>query len=241
MKHRTRFYRDYSGDSNCSFNVRIDTTDLFIRSDVNLHDKAYEVLKSARAELEEYIRKHDNFLHSLNPIDPCGDEGEIASVMIKASAAAGVGPMAAVAGAIAEKVGRHLLNYTDEIIVENGGDIWMTLKKSAIIGIYVNNIYFKNNIGIKIEPGNTPCSVCTSTSKLGHSLSFGKADSVTVISGSGALADAAATAVCNMVQSEDDIETALDFAISINGVRGCLIIFRDKLAALGEIELALLN
>lgn len=241
MKHRTRFYRDYNGESSGSFNVRIDTTDLFIRADVNLHDKAYEVLKSARAELEEHIRKHDDFLHSLNPIIPYGDEGKIAAVMYSASAAAGVGPMAAVAGAIAEKVGRDLLDYTGEIIVENGGDIWMTLKKPAVIGIYVNNIYFKNNIGIKINPENTPCSVCTSTSKLGHSLSFGKADSVTVIAGSGALADAAATAVCNMVQSENDIEAALDFAMSIDGVSGCLIIFRDKLAALGKIELAPLD
>jgi hypothetical protein len=157
--------------------------------------------------------------------------------MYRASTLCGVGPMAAVAGAIAEKVGKELLEYSDEVIVENGGDLWMKLTKPASIGLYADNIYFKNNICIKLNPENTPCAICTSTSKLGHSISFGKADSVTVIACDGALADAAATAVCNMVLTEDDIEKALEYAISIQGVRGCLIIFRDKIALQGEIEL----
>ncbi len=241
MNHETRFYRDYNEERSVSFNVKIDTSDLFIRADKNLYDLALGTLKEARAELEDYICKHDEFLHSLNPLSLCGDPGEIISAMYAASTSAGVGPMAAVAGAIAEKVGQDLLKYSDEVIVENGGDLWMKLTQPAVIGIYVNNIYFKNNIGLKIEPKNTPCSVCTSTSKLGHSISFGKADSVTVIAATGALADAAATAVCNMVQSEEDIEPALNFGMSLYGVRGCLIILRDKLAALGEIELVPLN
>jgi hypothetical protein len=241
MKHNSRFYREYSNGPDTAFNVKIDTSDLFIRTGVNLYYEAYEALKTERTVLENYISAHEEFIHSLYPITPDGNEEEIISAMYIASAAAGVGPMAAVAGAVAERVGRELLKFSDEVLVENGGDIWMKLKNSAVIGIYVNNIYFKNSIGIKINPENTPCSVCTSTSKLGHSISFGKADSVTVIAESGALADAAATAVCNMVQSEDDIEAALEYAIAIDGVRGCLIVFRDKLAARGEIELAPLN
>lgn len=238
MNHKTRFYREYSGNDTAAFNVKIDTSDLFIRAGVDLYQTAYNALKSARDELEDYIKKHDEFLHSLNPLTPHGDEDETTSAMYTASSSAGVGPMAAVAGAIAEKVGRELLKYSDEVIVENGGDIWMKLQKEAVIGIYVNNIYFTDNVGLRIGPENTPCSVCTSTSKLGHSLSFGKADSVTIVAATGALADAAATAVCNMVQSENDIEKALNYGMSIDGVRGCLIIFRDKLAALGEIELS---
>jgi len=238
MTHKKRFYRDYDIICGSAFNVKIDTSDLFIRADTDLHDKAYEALKAARTELEDYIKQHEEFLHSLSPLTLHGDEGEIVSAMYRASDAAGVGPMAAVAGAIAEKVGRELLNNSDEVIVENGGDLWMKMNKPAIIGIYVNNIYFKNNIGIKINPENTPCSICTSTSNLGHSLSFGKADSVSIIAETGALADAVATAVCNMVKTEDDIERALEYGMTIQGIRGCLIIFRDKLALQGEIELA---
>jgi len=238
MKHENKFYRDYSGTSGSSFNVKLDSSDLYIKADINLYDKAYQALQTARAELEDYIIKHDIFLHSLNPLTPPGDEGEITSAMYKASEAAGVGPMAAVAGAIAEYVGRKLLNYSDEVIVENGGDLWMKLTRPSVIGIYINNIHFKNNIGILINPETTPCSVCTSTSKLGHSLSFGKADSVTIIADTGALADAAATAVCNMVKSRDEIENALEFGMSIKGVRGCLVVLRDILAVQGDIELA---
>ncbi len=238
MKHKQRFYRDYNSTTGSAFNVKIDTSDLFIRAESNLYDKAYDALNIVRLELEDYIAKHDEFLYSLTPVTLHGDETEISAEMCRASESAGVGPMAAVAGAIAEKVGKELLDYSTEVIVENGGDLWMKLNKSAVIGIYVNNIYFKDNIGIRINPENTPCSICTSTSKLGHSLSFGKADSVTIIADTGALADAAATAVCNMVQNENDMENAMEFGMSIDGVRGCLVIFRDKLALQGEIELA---
>jgi len=235
MKHKSRFYRDY-GDT-CSFNVKLHTSDLFIRADKNLKEEAFGILKKVRGELEDYIAGRDEFLHSLNPVDPDGNEPQIVSEMLIASSTAGVGPMAAVAGAIAEKVGAELLNFTDEVIVENGGDIWLKLNQPAVIGIYAKNIYFKDNIGIKIDPDKTPCSVCTSSSKLGHSISFGKADSVTIIGKKGALADAAATAVCNMVQSRDNIEDALNFAVSIDGVSGCIIILNEILAVKGDIEL----
>lgn len=238
MKHNKRFYRDYSSTENIAFNVKIDTSDLFIRADKNLYDKAFNALETARTELEDYIKMHDEFLHSLDPVAIHGDEGKISAIMCKASESAGVGPMAAVAGAIAEAVGRVLLNYSEEVIVENGGDLWMKLTKPAVIGIYVNNNYFRENIGIKIYPGDTPCGVCTSTSKLGHSLSFGKADSVTIIAETGALSDAAATAVLNRVKTENDMKSALEFGMSINGVKGCLIVFGDKIAAQGQIELS---
>ena len=241
MKHTKRFYRDYKDNRDnkdiCTFNVKHHTSDLFIRADTNLEEEALRILKKVRGELEDYISEHDEFIHSLNPIAPDGSEPEIAFAMIMASSIVGVGPMAAVAGAIAERVGAELLNFTNEVIVENGGDIWMKLTKSAVIGIYAKNIYFKDNIGIKIDPDKTPCSVCTSSSKLGHSISFGKADSVTIIAKEGALADAAATAVCNMVCSRDNIEDALNFAMSINGVSGCIIILNDTLAVQGDIEL----
>jgi hypothetical protein len=235
MNHKSRFYRDY-GDI-CSFNVKLHASDLFIRADKNLKEEAFSILTKTRRELEDYIADRDEFIHSLNPIAPDGSEPEIAHEMIMASSTAGVGPMAAVAGTIAERVGSELLNFTDEVIVENGGDIWMKLTKPAVIGIYAKNIYFKHNLGIKIDPHKTPCSVCTSTSKLGHSISLGKADSVTIIAKTGALADAAATAVCNMVQDSETIEGALNFAMSIDGVSGCVIILNELLAVQGDIEL----
>lgn len=236
--HRRRFYRCYTDDRGLIFNVKIDTTDLYIKADTDLHDEAYRILSAVRAELEDYIQKHDEFLHSLDPVTSHGDEPCIALSMLRASSIAGTGPMAAVAGAIAEAVGRELVKYSNEVIVENGGDIWMQLAEPSTVGLYVNNVYFKNNVGIRIYPHDTPCSVCTSSPKLGHSISFGKADSVTVLAESGALADAMATAVCNIVKTERDMEKALEFGMSKNGVHGVMIIFRDLLGMLGGIELA---
>lgn len=238
MKHSRRFYRDYGSTRGESFNVRLDTTDLFITADRDLSAEAASILKDIRGELEEHIKNHREFLYSLSPLTAPGDEPAVARDMYSASAAAGVGPMAAVAGAIAEYAGRGLLSMSDEVIVENGGDIWMSLKSPAVIGIYVKNIYFSDKIWLKVEPEDTPCSVCTSSATLGHSLSFGKADAATIIAESGALADAVATGACNMVQCEDDMERALDYAMSIDGVRGGLIIYRDRLAAKGAVELS---
>lgn len=237
MKHSRRFYRDYGKTRGVSFNVKLDTTDLFITAGRDLSDEAYSILERGRRELEEHITAHRDFLYSLDPVTPPANCTNLAGEMYHASKAAGVGPMAAVAGAIAEYVGRGLLNLSEEVIVENGGDLWMKLTSPAVIGIYVNNIYFSDKIWIKINPGGTPCSVCTSSATLGHSLSFGKADAATIIAESGALADAVATGACNIVQSEDDIPQALDYAMSIDGVSGCMIIFRDKLGAQGTVEL----
>jgi hypothetical protein len=236
MNHTTRFYRSYNGTRGVSFNVKLDTTDLFITAGSSLQAEAHRILEAQRRELDDHISKKQEFLYSLSPLTPAGDTPPIVMDMYNASAAAGVGPMAAVAGAIAQHVGQRLIEFSDEVIVENGGDTWMMLQSPLIMGIYVNNIYFRDKIRLKINPENTPCSVCTSSATLGHSLSFGKADAATIIAHSGALADAVATGACNIVQTEDDMQKAVDYAMSINGVRGCMIIYRDKLTACGAIE-----
>lgn len=236
MNHARRFYRGYSGTRGVSFNVRLDTTDLFITAGSDLSAEAYRILEERRGDIEEHIRLYPDFLYSLSPLAPPADAPAIALEMYRASAAAGVGPMAAVAGAIAEHVGRALTELTDEVIVENGGDTWLRLQTDAVMGIYVNNIYFSDRIRLKINAGETPCSVCTSSASLGHSLSFGKADAATIIAESGALADAVATGACNLVQTEDELQKAVDYAMGIDGVKGCMIIYRDKLAACGAVE-----
>ncbi|HOP64399.1 MAG TPA: UPF0280 family protein [Spirochaetota bacterium] len=237
MDHSRRFYREYEGTRGISFNVKIDTTDLYITAEKDLSGEAYDSLKKTRAELEKHIKEHQDFLYSLTPLTPPGAAPAIVLEMYRAALTAGVGPMAAVAGAVAEHTGRELVKMSNEVIVENGGDIWMKLERQAKTGVYTDNIFFREKIWLKINPEDTPCSICTSTSKLGHSLSFGKADAATVIAENGALADAVATGACNIVQSEEDIQKALDYAMSIEGVTGCMIIYRDKLGAQGMIEL----
>ena len=238
MIHTRRFYRHNAPSWGTAFNVKHHASDLHILADSDLHDAAYRILVQLREELDAHIKEHPGFLYSLSPVDQPADCTETAEIMYRASQAAGTGPMAAVAGAIAELTGRELLRYSQAVIVENGGDIWLSVPDPVIIAIYAKNIYFRDNVAVRINPRQMPCSVCTSTPGLGHSLSFGRADSVTIIAGSGALADAAATMTCNMVQDESDMESALERALSVPGVTGGLIIFRDKLAIQGDLELA---
>jgi len=235
--HSRRFYRTFHNDNLIPYRVVLDTSDLYILSNRECSDIAAAKLQIIRLEIEDQIRRVPEFQTSLSPVEIEATSSPIIKDMIEASNPTATGPMAAVAGAISEHVGRHLLKYNDEVIVENGGDIWLSISSDRKIEIYTDNIYFKNRLALKIKKGQSPCGICTSSSKLGHSLNFGKADSVTVIADTGALADAAATEICNRIKTEDDLEEAVAFGDSINGIKGILAIYRDKIAAIGEIEL----
>jgi uncharacterized protein len=143
--------------------------------------------------------------------------------------------MAAVAGAVAEVVGRELMDNSEEIIIENGGDIWMRTTRPASVSIYPGGHYF-DAVALKIHPDRTPCGICTSSARIGLSFSFGKADAATVIAPGAALADAIATEVCNRVQSEETMEDAADNGMRC-GATGVVVIYRDRLAARGNVEL----
>jgi ApbE superfamily uncharacterized protein (UPF0280 family) len=157
--------------------------------------------------------------------------------MAEAGQKAGVGPMAAVAGAIAESVGRELLTFTPEIIVENGGDIYLKVLRKRTVGIFAGDSPLTGKIGLEIEPGDTPLGICTSSGTVGHSLSYGKSDAVVVLSASTALADAAATAIGNRIQKPDDIDTAIEFGRSIDGLKGIVIIVGKSVGVWGDVKL----
>jgi hypothetical protein len=145
--------------------------------------------------------------------------------------------MAAVAGAMAESVSKDLLKLSKEVIVENGGDIYLTTSKERTIGIYAGDSPISLKVGIVISPEETPLGVCTSSGKVGPSLSFGKADAVCILAKSSALADAAATAVGNVVREKKDISLGLGRAREIEGILGTLIIVEEKMGIWGRIQL----
>jgi hypothetical protein len=158
--------------------------------------------------------------------------------MEEAAEKVNVGPMAAVAGAFAEFVGKDLLKFSSEIIIENGGDIFLKTAKTRLVGVYAGeNSPLTGKIALKIEPADTPLGICTSSGTVGHSLSFGKSDAVVVLSPSAALADAAATAIGNIVKAETDIEIALEFARGVSGLVGVAVIINDKMGVWGKVNL----
>ena len=220
-----------------SFSLVIKETDLLIFADTLLIEEAKKAVIHYRHQIEEYIQKSPVFLYSLTPLPFDENSPSIVKEMMYAAILAQVGPMASVAGAIAEKVGEDLLKHTPQIVVENGGDIFLKVSKDLTIGIYAGNSPLSNKLGLKISSDNTPLGVCTSSGTVGHSLSFGKSDAVTVISHSTPLADAAATAIGNLVKVKKDIERGLEYAQTIKGIYGILIIVDDQFGAWGNIEI----
>ncbi|HHV18724.1 MAG TPA: UPF0280 family protein [Thermoanaerobacterales bacterium] len=236
--YQERFYRKFMRTQGLvQFNVTEGESDLQIFSECYLENEARMQLKKYRNEIFEYIEVHPEFLTSLVPLVPKNDAPKIVKHMCFAAETAGVGPMAAVAGALSQYVGTALAEYTDEIIIENGGDIYMKNKTDKHVLIYAGNSPLSNKIALLVPGENKPIGVCTSSGTVGHSLSFGKADAVVVISKDVLLADAAATAVCNGVKGIDDLELGLNFAKSIPGIEGIVVIIRDKLGAWGNVSL----
>jgi hypothetical protein len=237
--YEPRTYRDWVSDKNLvSFSAAAKETDLHIRARRDLTAEALAATQRYRADLESYIKSHPIFLTTLKPFEVEQDAPPIVKEMADATREVGVGPMAAVAGAIAERVGKELLPYSDDVIVENGGDIFLKTSKERFIGVYAGESKFTKKIAFSILPEETPLGVCTSSGTVGHSLSFGYADAVIVFSPSTALADAAATAIGNRVRIAEDIPEALEFAQSIKGLRGVAIIKGDNMGLWGQIRLA---
>jgi ApbE superfamily uncharacterized protein (UPF0280 family) len=236
--YQPRTYRHWIESKDLTaFTVTVKETDLYIRAASNLQRKAQRLVLKYRVQLERYIEKYPDFLTSLKPLALPAQAPRIVMEMIEAGRKAGVGPMAAVAGAVAEFVGRELLESSPEIIVENGGDIFMKVLRKKVVGIHAGDSPLTGKIGLEISPGDTPVGICTSSGTVGHSLSFGKADAVVTVAGSAALADAAATAVCNRVQNPDDINDAIELGKGIVGLKGLVIIIGKDIGVWGDIKL----
>ncbi len=141
------------------------------------------------------------------------------------------------AGAVAQMVGEKLLHSSPEIIVENGGDIYLKVSRKRVVAIYAGESAFSGKLAIEVAPDRTPLGICTSSGKVGPSLSLGIADAAVVVAPSAALADAAATAVGNAVKSEDDVDAALEIGRRIKGVSGIVVIAGSNLGVWGDIRL----
>ena len=236
--YEPRSYRHWVKDKDLiSFNVAVKETDLYIRASSNLYRKAYKLVLKYRRMLEEYIKRNPAFLTSLEPLTVSEDAPYITREMAKAASKVGVGPMASVAGAVAEFIGNELLAFSPEIIIENGGDIFLKSLNSRMIGIYAGKSPLTGRIALEIKGEETPVGICTSSGTVGHSLSKGRADAVIVLSPSTILADAAATAIGNLIVQQSDIPNGIEMAKGIEGLRGIIIIQGDKMGLWGEVEI----
>jgi ApbE superfamily uncharacterized protein (UPF0280 family) len=236
-----RTYRRRVRSDLVSFTVKVKETDLFLSAESDLAAAALAAATDARREIENRIAADPEFARSLTPLPLADEAPAIIREMLSAAAAAGVGPMAAVAGAVAERVGRALLDRSAQVIVENGGDLFIASTQPRTAAIFAGDSPLSERVGLIVKPDQTPLGVGASSGTVGPSLSLGRADAAIATARSAALADAAATALGNLVQSADDLPRALERAQSIAGVLGAVIIIGDQVGAWGEVELTPLD
>lgn len=223
----------------CSARVVDKETDLVILTDKPLdRDFAKERVRLYRRQLENYIAKDQRFLTALKPLAVELNAPLIVKEMSRQAKKAGVGPMAAVAGAVASFLGKDLLaKGYKEVIVENGGDIFLAIRKTRSIAIYAGKSKLWQGLALVVNPQDTPLGICASSGTIGHSLSFGSADSVVILAKDAALADAVATATCNRIRSKEDLDKALGFAKSIKGILGVVAIIKNNFIGWGKVSL----
>lgn len=220
--------------------INLGETHIRLTTDLENHHLKQHIY-SIRSDLKNYISKNQDFLISLEPIKPNNEDmPKIVKIMHESSLKADVGPMACVAGTISELSLNHLIeNDTKYSIVENGGDIALINDETVYCGIYSNNEVLGNTIAFEIKPRNKPLGICTSSGKIGHSISFGDADSVTVISKSPSLADGLATRIANEVKgetSEDKISNGLECCENFKEhFDGALLISQDHVGTIGKL------
>jgi uncharacterized protein len=233
-----RTYRDFAEQGRFrAFRAVVETSDLYVRALLPLERETESLIRDARSQIEAAIARRPEFLTGLSPIPEDLRDGPVALNMIRAGRKAGTGPMAAVAGAVAEFVGRGLLERSPEVMIENGGDIFVHTAHPAVVGIFAGTSPLSGRMGLRIEATPVPLGICTSSGTVGPSMSFGIADAATIVSRDVPLADAAATALGNMIQGPSDLKKAVESAMRIPGVLGALAIIGEHLAAVGEIEL----
>jgi len=208
-------------------------TDVTIKGDETPVRVAAEAVRRYRGELDRYLRKRPWFASMLRPVDVEPEAPEVVVRMAEAAEAAGVGPLAAVAGAISELAAR---DGGPDVIVDNGGDIQVNSSDEVVVGLYLGDHPLSGRVGFEVKGF---VGVCTSSGRLGHSLSFGRADAVTVFARRASVADAFATAICNAAVGPDD-ETAVFNALeradeALGDVEGVLVVVGDLVGRAGRL------
>jgi ApbE superfamily uncharacterized protein (UPF0280 family) len=197
---------------------------------------AKDSLKQNRQQLEAYIKTNPIFFHTFEPV-PAPAEPVVAKLMAEAAEKANVGPMAAVAGVLADLAVKDMLSAGCEVaVVENGGEISAVANVPIDVAVSAGDEPLSKRFGFRLT--EFPIGVATSSGRFSHAFSFGDAEAAIVFCKNAGLADAAATAVCNVVKGEDyqaAIQAGINKALSIQGVEGVLIIYKGLTGTAGKI------
>ncbi|MBA4356833.1 MAG: UPF0280 family protein [Desulfovibrio sp.] len=225
-----------------TFQIVVEQTDLFVTAGRDLSEPMLELVHSLRGELKNFMLLNPGFRESLRPVPAPDTAPRVAREMARAAALCNVGPMAAVAGTFAQLVADHFASASPDIIVENGGDIFIHSTRERVVAL-LGDPASGARLGLRLKKNDFPVSLCASSAFIGPSLSLGQGELVVVRSRSGAFADAAATALANLIDSGDDLDLVLARARKMAplGLEGVFAQAGGKLGVWGKMELVALE
>lgn len=237
LRHYRQQYTRH--DDEQAFQVLVEETDLHVTACKNLSLEIAAYVTELRGTLKSFITFHPEFLESYSPVAVPEHAALIIKRMAEAASIANVGPMAAVAGTISQMVCEKFAFQSPELIVENGGDVYMLSSKPRIAGL-LPDPNSDATIGIKLDDTDFPVGICASSATIGHSISLGSGELVAVRSKNGSLADACATSFCNMLKLPGDVERVTEEAVRLqhHGIEGVFAQCGDKVSVWGKMELA---
>jgi hypothetical protein len=199
-------------------------------------ENAISSIKHHRRQLEEYIQIHPRFLYSFEPV-AVDDGPKAVMLMAEASAKAGVGPMASVAGVLADLAVVEMIGDGCRVaVVENGGEISAVSDQPVDVALAAGDVQLSREMGFRLR--KFPIGVATSSGLYSHAFSFGEAEAVTVFAVNAGVADGVATAVANLIKGDDVrdvIKQGIDRALSIDVVRGVFILYRGIVGKAGQV------
>ncbi len=216
-----------------SFRIVVGETDLAIQAETDLTQVALSATRRARRAIEDEIAARPRFFSSLVPLESRSGAPRLVLSMYESAQRAGTGPMAAVAGAVSQFVGTELLKHSPQVIVENGGDLFVATTHKRKVAVYAGRSPLSDKIALSL-PAGSRLGVCTSSGTVGHSYSTGKADAAVVIARDAAFADAMATALGNRVKSAEDIGAAVEWAGEVEGVLGVMVVLGAAMGVWGQ-------
>jgi hypothetical protein len=243
MEYRERSYRSrFSNDERRWFCVKFLESDLWIGVDrgsysASMEADTYAMLVDLRRSMDAYLLMDPGYKAALTPYDAGLEAPEILKEMSRISHKTGIGPMSAVAGAVAKKVAEFL--GTDEVIVENGGDIYAQTGSDMDISVFAGQSPLSEKIGLHIPAASFPLGICTSSGTVGPSLSLGRADAVMIVCKDVMLADSYATAMANRIKTVNDLQPVIDRISDIPEILGAIAVKDDRMAITGQFELRL--
>ena len=243
MEYRERSYRSrFSDDERRWFCVKFLESDLWIGVDrgsysASMEADTYAMLVELRRSMDAYLLMDPAYKAALTPYDAGLEAPDILKEMSRVSHKTGIGPMSAVAGAVAKRVAEFL--NTKEVIVENGGDIYAQAASDMDISVFAGQSPLSEKIGLHIPAADFPLGICTSSGTVGPSLSLGRADAVMIVCKDVLLADSYATAMANRIKTVDDLQPVIDRIQDIPEILGAIAVKDDRMAITGRFELRL--